>query len=266
MPSGTVSNVKSIESALSFFSFQRLLFPHERNLLLLVTFVILIVIVIVSSSISIIIIMRFLPFVPLPMIFVAIAMSENLFSNPAPDELSTFQDSPQDLLASLNLLDDSQMTIDNNDDLFDDLDTQDLFSIEDQDPATVSSSMEVASCSTEGGQLLNRLRSRDGVSCPAYSNPVPLKKETPTQNNIGDLIRKVNTIFFDPDPLPVPAEPEQEDPLKSPEGSKRDKCRPEFPKHLCCNYREGPIDTESASDLTFQFLIYGNLFSCYQGI
>lgn len=191
-------------------------------------------------------IMIFLTFVPLATIFVATASSENLFSDNSPD-ISAFQDSPQDpftspdLLALQNLPEDSELTTDDND-LFAGSDALGLFSTEPQDSFP---GLE-ASCLTDEGQSLNNLRSRDGVVC-SPENPAPLKKE-PTQDKLGDIIRKIKEFFQDP-----PNEGRLGQFLKLVFLV----CRPDFPLHMCC---------DTPGDRTFDIsLPGGNIYEYFYG-
>lgn len=200
--------------------------------------------------------MNFLAFALLATTFMPIIVTENLFSDSLPDS-SAFQDSPQehlasqdlfssqDLLASQNLPEDSELTT-NDDDLFAGLDALDFFSTEPQD----SSSGLQASCLTDEGQSLNRLRSRDGALCSPES-PAALKKE-PTQDKLGDVFRKIKEFFQN---LPDEAQ------RRFPGGFTLRKCRPDFPLNFCC---------DTPGDRTFDISvpggnIYDYFYDCYAG-
>lgn len=199
------------------------------------------------------IIMRFLAFVLLAATFVPITVTEDLFSDSLPD-ISAFQDSPQgqlasqDLFASQNLPEDSDLTTNDDNDLFAGSNPVDFSSTEPQD---FSPSELEASCPTDEGQSLNKLRSRDGAVC-SPEGPAALKKE-PTQDKLGDIFRKIKEFFEyppDEDWGPYPRFPPA-----------FRKCRPDFPHHLCCN---------EPGDRTLEITvpgsgIYAYFFGCYIG-
>ena len=199
--------------------------------------------------------MHFLAFVLLAATFVPTTVSENLFSDSLPD-MSAFQDSPQDLFTtqgpfasqdlpeSQNLPEDSELTT-NDDDLFAGLDAMDFFSTEPQD----SSSGLEASCLTDEGQSLNKLRSRDGALCSPES-PAALKKE-PTQDKLGDVFRKIKEFFQN---LPDEAR------SRFPEFSMR-KCRPDFPFNFCCDTPGERIFDISVPGAN----IWDYFYDCYAG-
>lgn len=195
---------------------------------------------------SVTIIMRFLAFIFLATIFVATAISENLLSDNSAD-LIAFQDPPQDLLASQNLPENSELTIDDESALFAGSEAMKFFSTE---PQGSFSGLEEASCLIEDGQSLNKLSSRDEDFCSPQDG-APLVKEPPA-GDLKDIFRKVKEFFGFPD---------NEDSNRLPTKPPPDPgCRSDFPYHLCC-YTAGysTIDSTLPGSRFYEYL-----FGCFQ--
>lgn len=166
----------------------------------------------VFSVIITISIMRFLLFVSLTAIAIANTNPEDIPFLDDSLDMSDFQDSSQDSFALPDFLEGSLFTDHNDDGLFDDSGVNDFSSIETQD-----SIFQEASCSTENGQSLNKLRSRGGEACiPSASDSSSL--EPLTNDKYWDVIRnQLDGIEVRPDKYDV-------------------RCLPNFPVHLCCHY------------------------------
>lgn len=209
-----------------------------------------------SSVVLVTLIMRFFAFDILATTFLAIAISENLFSDPSSPDILTFQDSPQDSFASPDLPETSDLTIDNddNDDLF--TDSNAVAVLSSSEPQDSSPGLE-ASCSNEDEQPLNKLRSRDEEeeSC-SPQGPASLKKQQPPNDNLEDVLRKVKEFFGFPEPLNPDSDPFSTEPRPDP------RCRSDFPHHLCC-YISGDYSSWEVAVPGGRFYEY--FFECYRG-
>lgn len=163
------------------------------------------------------------------------------------------QDLPLDLLAPQELSEDliamegsskPESTVD--DDLFGGSGTVDLSST----PALDSSELE-ASCLTEDGQPLTKLRSRDGPVCTRKDKP-------PKLINPFKTLKKFFKVTYEEDyELP---------PSKLLEPSEDPRCILGFPQHLCCQergevFKRITMDTLPAPGTT----IYDYFFKCDPG-
>ena len=179
--------------------------------------------------------MRFLPFVFLAATFVKPAISDDLFFSDSSPDLSTFQDTPQDLLASQNLPEASTST-DGDEDFFSDSDITD-FPL--TDASDLYSDLE-ASCLTPDGQSLNKLRPRDGatICSPQGSTPQSIQRI----REAWEKIQKYRDGLWAPEE-PLETEPEKPPPpippLINPEHPEDSRCPSDFPIHLCCDRRGG---------------------------
>ena len=182
--------------------------------------------------------MRFLQLVALAaFLSVGPAISEDLlFSDGSPDlsfsdspaDTSTFQDMPQDLLASQNLLEGSTLTADDDDDnIFKDSEKMDPSSSSIEASELYSDS--TVPCSIENGQSLNKLRPRDGptVCSPQGSTPLELRPLRDAWN----AIQKWQNRILSPNPEPKEPPPP---PAPKPWHPEDSRCDPYFPFHLCC--------------------------------
>lgn len=185
-----------------------------------------------------VIMMCFLPLVFLAATFVAPAISDDLlFSDNSPD-LSTFQDTPQDLLALQSLPEASTLT-GGDENLFSDPDSIDLSS----STEAVDLYLDLkASCLPNDGQSLNKVRPRDeGPVCTSEgSTPESIQR---IREAWGAIEKWRDGLWntqgpSEPEPekqppsIPPPIDPEQ------PEDSR---CPSDFPIHFCCGQR-GKLD------------------------
>lgn len=205
------------------------------------------------------IIMWFLLFLFSAAGFVATALpEENLFAdNSLLDtslldnslDMSISPDSSGNLVVLQDLSEKQSMTdYNNNENLFSDSGADDFLSMELQDPSV----LEVSSCSTNDGQSLNKLRSRDGTFCSeagsgsagesSLSDPLaPLKDGSGFTSHVTGVIR--------PKPVDI-------------------RCFPTFPVHLCCEGLGRTLDRASPQMPLFAppgLTIYRTVYYCIPG-
>lgn len=198
--------------------------------------------------------MRFFLLVFGATIFVTIAISENPYLNDSPD-LSAFQDLPQDLFASQDLPESSQLIDDGDDDaddfLFDDdnSDAMEAFSLETAD----SFSGLKPFCLTENEQLLNRLRSRDDERETCSTRDwVPLRDGSSFED-YPNLLQEPKDSFFSSE--------------QNPERSEDSTCLTRFPYHLCCMELGVPLRMVTGEILPEEAVpVYKEALVCYEGM
>lgn len=193
--------------------------------------------------------MRFLPFLSSAIISVPIAIGQDLFSDDSSNVLA-------DLFTSQELPMDSNW-IDGSDDLFDGLDTSDLFSTDTLD----FSNLEASCTTTTDGQSLNKLRSRDGPVCsPPNDSESESQRQKPDDDFLKDPYYELKKFYR----LPL----EEDIPpgyawirTKPPESL----CRSNFPHHLFCLEEYGLGTPEMNSVPGNGQIMPGNYLQCRYG-
>lgn len=202
--------------------------------------------------------MRFLLIVSPIAILVAAAISQSLFDNDLSD-LSLFQDLPKDSLTLQEPSNDfiaiggdfrnPEWTVDS--DLSSGSGLMDFSSTAGSDPFDLE-----ASCLTEDGQPLTKLRARQGQFCSPNGEP----SSQPLELNPSRLFK----IFFGPKEEPqTPVNPYAD--IVTPEDPEDPECRPDFPRHLCCQ-RPGELDTSIIANSFPGLNVYLNYFVCDEGV
>lgn len=201
--------------------------------------------------------MRFLRIFSLIANFVAVAIAEDLFDNDLSDP-SVFQDLPQGSLALQESPNDfiAMGEDSSNPEWTVDLDLSGGSGLMDFPSTAGLDSFDLeASCLTEDGQPLTKLRARDDRFCSPDGEPSP----QPLELNPSKLFE----IFFGPKEklktyLPPYADPGIIEESPSPN------CLPEFPRHVCCQ-TPGELDTSTRNSVP-GFTVYQNYFVCMEGM